>query len=225
MLAQTMTSDATLRARALLDAGVAELLGAPLPSLTEELWRYVTLLQRWNRTYNLTAVRDPEAIVTHHLLDSLTLWRFVATASAVLDVGTGPGLPAVPLALAAEALQAPLGEVVALDAVKKKIAFVQQCVIELGVRRLSPVAARLPAWHPERPFPVIVSRAFASLADFVRLTEPLLAPGGRWVAMKGKKDATEYADLPAEVKVVDVVSVTVPFLSADRHLVIVERRQ
>jgi len=102
-------------------------------------------------------------------------------------VGTGAGLPAVPLALAAEQLEAPLGEVVALDAVKKKIAFVQQCAIELGIRRLTPVAARLPAWQSDRRFPVIVSRAFASLADFVRLTEPLLAPGGRWVAMKAKK--------------------------------------
>jgi len=217
-----MSSDAT-HARALLDAGVAELLGASLSSLTERLWRYVTLLQRWNRAYNLTAVRDPEAIVTRHLLDSLTLWRFVATASAALDVGTGAGLPAVPLALASEQLEAPLGEVVALDAVKKKIAFVQQCAIELGIRRLTPVAARLPAWQSDRRFPVIVSRAFASLADFVRLTEPLLAPGGRWVAMKGKEDAAEFDHLPDRVQVVAVVPVAVPFLSAHRHLVIVER--
>lgn len=200
-----------------------QLFGQPLPALQAALWRYGALLRRWNRAYNLTAIEEPMAIVTHHLLDSLAIWPWVGNAPRLLDVGTGAGLPAVPLALAAEALAAPLEQVVALDAVKKKVAFVQQCVIELGVRRLQPVAARVETWRPAEPFAVITARAFASLAEFVQRTEPLLAPGGRWVAMKGAAVAEELAELPATVQVVTVAPVAVPFLNAQRNVVILER--
>lgn len=209
-------------ARTRLAQGVALLLpDAPL-TLVDRLWRYVTLLMKWRRAYNLTAITAADAIVTHHVLDSLALWPFVANAPRLLDVGTGAGLPAVPLALAAEALDAPLAEVVALDAVRKKVAFVQQCAIELAMPRLTAVAARVETWQPAAPFPAITSRAFAALADFVTCTRRHLAAHGRWFAMKGADWAAELAALPEGIRVVATTPVTVPFLDACRAVVVLQ---
>ncbi|GAB6050767.1 16S rRNA (guanine(527)-N(7))-methyltransferase RsmG [Hydrogenophilus islandicus] len=207
-------------AREHLAEGVAVLLPDAPEVLVDRLWRYVELLLHWRRAYNLTAITDPEAIVTHHLLDSLALWPLVAHEPRLLDVGSGAGLPAVPLALAAELLDAPLAEVVALDAVRKKVAFIQQCVIDLRLRRLTAVAARVESWRSPAPFPAITSRAFASLADFVAATRRHLAPQGQWYAMKGGAVAEELAALPEGIAVVTVTPLTVPFLAAERSVVV-----
>lgn len=210
------------QARTLLADGVAILLPDAPATLVDRLWHFVALLLKWRRAYNLTAITAPEAIVTHHILDALTLWPFVANAPRLLDVGTGAGLPAVPLALAAEALDAPLVEVVALDAVRKKAAFVQQCAIELAMPRLTVVAARVETWQSTVPFPAITSRAFAAVADFVTCTRRHLAPNGRWFAMKGAEWSEELAALPEGVRVVATTPVTVPFLDARRAVVVLQ---
>lgn len=175
---------------------------------------YAELLLKWNRVYNLTAIRRPEEVLTHHLLDSAALVpRIDADATRILDVGCGGGLPSVPIAILRPDLQ-----VTGIDAVGKKAAFVNQAAIELSLRNLHAVHGRVErlkgAWE------LITSRAFASLADFIALTRPLLAPGGRWLAMKGVIPDDEIAALPAGVAVERIEPMTVPGLAERRHLIV-----
>ena len=175
---------------------------------------YAELLLKWNRVYNLTAIRRPEEVLTHHLLDSAALVpRIDADATRILDVGCGGGLPSVPIAILRPDLQ-----VTGIDAVGKKAAFVNQAAIELSLRNLHAVHGRVErlkgAWE------LITSRAFASLADFTALTRPLLAPGGRWLAMKGVIPDDEIAALPAGVAVEHIEPMTVPGLAERRHLIV-----
>lgn len=175
---------------------------------------YAELLLKWNRVYNLTAIRLPEEVLTHHLLDSAALVpRIDADATRILDVGCGGGLPSVPIAILRPDLQ-----VTGIDAVGKKAAFVNQAAIELSLRNLHAVHGRVErlkgAWE------LITSRAFASLADFTALTRPLLAPGGRWLAMKGVIPDDEIAALPAGVAVERIEPMTVPGLAERRHLIV-----
>jgi 16S rRNA (guanine527-N7)-methyltransferase len=186
----------------------------------DTLLAYQALIFKWNKVYNLTAVRDPAEMLTHHLLDSLTvlppLMRQFEVATALprlLDVGSGAGLPGVVIA----ALQ-PEWSVTCVDTVGKKASFIRQAAVELGLRRLAAEHARVESLKTE-PFDLITSRAFASLADFVQLTRPLLKPGGVWMAMKGKHPEDEIAALPADVTVFHVEPLTVPGLDAERCLV------
>ncbi|MFN9746360.1 MAG: 16S rRNA (guanine(527)-N(7))-methyltransferase RsmG [Betaproteobacteria bacterium] len=180
---------------------------------------YVDLLARWNATYNLTAVRERDAVWAQHIADCLAvlpaLDRHLATGGVrrVLDVGSGGGLPGVVLALMRPAL-----DVTCVDAVGKKAAFVRQVAGALALPQLRAVHGRVEALRAP-PFDLVTSRAFASLADFVRLTRPLLAPGGTWLAMKGKVPADEIAALPADVTVFHVEPISVPGLDAERCLV------
>jgi len=182
------------------------------------LLAYQALIAKWNRVYNLTAVRDPAEMLTHHLLDSLAvvapLRRHAASkALRILDVGSGAGLPGVVLAIAE-----PHWQVTCVDTVGKKASFIQQAAAELGLRQLRSAHARveeLPPAHAD----VVTSRAFASLADFVTLTRSHLAPGGVWMAMKGKTPESELAALPASVEVFHVEPLDVPGLDAERCLV------
>lgn len=179
---------------------------------------YVELLQKWNRLYNLTALRDPQQMLVMHLLDCLAalppIARQLGSAPArVLDVGSGAGLPGVVLALLR-----PDWSVACVDAVAKKASFVQQAAGELKLANLQSWHARVEALSAGT-FDLVVSRAFASLRDFTRLTRRQLAPGGCWCAMKGQVPHDEVADLPADVAVFHVEQLTVPGLDAQRCLV------
>lgn len=179
---------------------------------------YLALLAKWNRAYNLTAVRDPAEMRLQHLADCLAVveplrQRVGDGPRRLLDVGSGGGLPGVVLALSE-----PAWDVTCVDAVGKKASFVRQVAAELALPNLHARHARVEALK-EAPFDVVTSRAFASLADFVRWTRPLLAAKGLWMAMKGKRPESELAALPADVEVVDVEPVSVPGLDAERCLV------
>lgn len=178
---------------------------------------YLSLLQRWNQTYNLTAVRDPQAMLTQHLADCMAVLPGLQRQRAggrVLDVGSGGGLPGVVIAALAPAF-----DVTTVDPVGKKAAFVRQVAGALNLPNLHAVHARVEAMPDGAVFDVITSRAFASLADFTRLTQPRLAPGGVWMAMKGKRPDDELAALPGDVTVFHVEPVAVPGLPAERCIV------
>jgi 16S rRNA (guanine527-N7)-methyltransferase len=183
---------------------------------TEMLERYLDLLEKWNRVYNLTAIRDRAQMVTHHVLDSLAIVPYVR-GPRVLDVGSGAGLPGIPLAVASATLQVTL-----LDSNHKKVAFLRQAVGELRLANAAVVADRVESWHTPTRFDTIVSRAFADLGEFVSLARGLLAPGGRFAAMKGVHPYDEIERLPAGFRVAEVVKLAVPGLDAERHLVLVE---
>jgi 16S rRNA (guanine527-N7)-methyltransferase len=182
---------------------------------------YLALLVKWNRTYNLTAIRDPERMVTHHVLDSLAVLPHLPTRDdlAVLDVGSGGGVPGIPLAIAR-----PSWRVVLLDSNHKKGTFLRQAAIELALRKVEAVTARVEDYLPGAPFDIVISRAYSDLATFACASAPHLAQGGRMIAMKGVFPNEEIAHLPADVRVVATPRLAVPGLDAQRHLVIMERR-
>lgn len=195
----------------------AQALGLTLDDTqTDRLLAYGALILKWNKVYNLTALRDPAAVLTHHLLDSLAavppLTRERPGAIRLLDVGAGAGLPGVVIAILR-----PDVEVHCLDAVAKKMAFVQQVASELKLSNVRGVHARVENWQGH--YDVISSRAFASLGDFFTGSRHLLTPGGVWLAMKGKVPEGELAELPADVSVFHVEQLKVPGLDADRCIV------
>jgi 16S rRNA (guanine527-N7)-methyltransferase len=200
-----------------LEDGLARL-GVVLPEGgREKLAAFLALLAKWNRTYNLTAIREPERMVTHHALDSLAVVPHLPARAglAVLDVGSGGGLPGIPIAIAR-----PDARVVLLDASTKKAAFLAQAAIELPLSNAEAVGARVEDYSPSRKFDVVISRAFADLATFVKLARPHLAPGGTILAMKGVRPDDEIAALPADVGVIAAPRLDVPGLDGERHLVI-----
>lgn len=185
------------------------------------LMEFLALLQKWNKVYNLTAVRDPEEMLTHHLLDSLAavapLRRHVAQAglaapARLLDVGSGGGLPGVVFAICC-----PQVDVSCVDTVGKKAAFIQQAALALRLPNLHGVHARVESLAT--PFDVVSCRAFASLADFTNGSRGALAPHGVWLAMKGKRPEDELAALPPQVQVFHVEPLQVPGLEAERCIV------
>jgi len=204
-------------------AGGADRLGLALsPQQVDALAAYVALLAKWNRTYNLTAIREPARMVTHHVLDSLAVLPHLPQHEAVrlLDVGSGGGLPGIPLAIARADWRATL-----VDPVHKKAAFLAQAAIELGLGNVESHAARVEELRTNAQYDVVISRAFADLATFAALSEPHLAPGGVLVAMKGVHPVEEIAHLPREFIVVATPALTVPGLDAARHLIIMRRAQ
>jgi len=199
-----------------LTAGIAAL-GLSLPADAEaKLLAYLALLAKWNRVYNLTAVRDADRMVSHHLLDSLAAVPYFQ-GETVLDVGSGGGLPGVPLAIARPELQVTL-----IDSIAKKTAFLLQAKAELGLTNLSVVTGRVEDFRPETGFDVVTSRAFSDLKEFVTLTRHLLGPGGHWLAMKGLYPHEEIALLPAGVRVSADYALVIPGLEASRHLIVLE---
>lgn len=192
----------------------ASTLGAPLDEAQlDQLQQYLDLFERWNRTHNLTAVRERSAMVTHHLLDSLSalplLRRHRPSGGQLLDVGSGGGLPGVVIAIAE-----PRWRVTSVDASAKKSAFVRQVAGALGLPNLSSQHAR--AETLTQPHDLIVCRAFASLPDFVRLTAGALAPDGVWLAMKGQLPTSEITAVPPTIEVFHVEPLTIPGLQAER---------
>jgi len=197
----------------MLVRGVAQLGIEANPQAQQKMLAYLALLQKWNKVYSLTAVHQVEQMVSHHLLDSLAVLPYL-WPGRWLDVGCGPGLPGVVLAL-----MRPDWTFTLLDSNSKKTSFVQQAIIELGLQNVSVCCARVEGWQPQDKFDGIISRAFAETAEFVGLTRHLLAQGGRWVAMKGVPEQ-ELTRLPKDVMVERNIPLLVPNLEAARCLVI-----
>jgi 16S rRNA (guanine527-N7)-methyltransferase len=195
-------------------AGLGLDLDAPAQA---KLLAYLALLQKWNRTHNLTAIREPERMVTHHLLDSLaTLRHLPQVASArLVDIGSGGGLPGIPLAIAR-----PAWKVTLLDSGAKKVAFLRQAAAELPLPNVDVAATRAEDYRPSGLFDVAISRALSDLAQFVAVARPLIAPDGCMLAMKGVYPHEELAHLPADVRVLASPALEVPGLDGARHLVI-----
>jgi 16S rRNA (guanine527-N7)-methyltransferase len=180
----------------------------------------VALLEKWNRTFQLTAIKDPALAVSHHLLDSLAILPFV-DAPTLLDVGSGGGMPGIPLAIACPQLR-----VVLLDSNSKKTAFLQQVVIELGLTNIAVHCGRVEAYRPAARFARRSPRGRLPIsADLVQLSRHLLQADGHWLAMKGVRPDDEMARLPAEVSVVGVHRLEVPGVSGERHLVVISSSQ
>jgi len=218
----TTTTTTDLQLGDTLSAG-AEALGLTLSAdQHKKLLAYLALMAKWNRTYNLTALRDPAQMMTHHLLDSLAAVSAFADADNVLDVGAGGGLPGIVLAIwAAEAR--PGMKVSMIDTVHKKTAFLTQAKAELQLSNVSVYTARVEQLQVDQPFDVITSRAFAELNDFINWSNHLLQPGGRYIAMKGVMPQDEIARLPDGWKVEKTQALQVPGLDAERHLIFIER--
>jgi 16S rRNA (guanine527-N7)-methyltransferase len=183
---------------------------------------WLALLVKWNRTHNLTAIRDPERMITHHVQDALSVLPHLPArrALSLLDVGSGGGVPGLLLAIAR-----PEWRVVVLDSNHKKGAFLRQAIIELALANAEAVTARVEDYVPAAPFDVVISRAFSDLASFVDAGARHLAPGGELVAMKGVYPDEEIAQLPAGFRVTAAPALEVPGLDAERHLVVVERSE
>jgi 16S rRNA (guanine527-N7)-methyltransferase len=209
---------------ATLAAGLRTLALELPPSAPDQLIAYLAELHKWNASYNLTAIRDPAEMATRHLLDSLALLPFLApphlpsAASRLLDVGSGAGIPGLMLAIARPALQ-----VVVLDSNGKKARFMRHAVRTLGLANVEVIERRAEDCQPATPFDVIVSRAFASLAEFVACSHQALAADGRWLAMKGKVTDEERSALPPEMTIEAVHSLTVPGLAEARCVVVLRR--
>ena len=199
-----------------LQRGIAQLELVIAPEVQQKLLDYLALLQKWNKVYSLTAIHDPEQMVSHHLLDSLAVLPHLRPGRW-LDVGCGAGLPGLVLAL-----MQPEWPITLLDSNSKKTSFVQQAVIELGLRNVSICCARVEDWQSVEKFNGIISRAFAETAEFITLTRHLLAQDGRWVAMKGMPPSQELERLPADIEVERIIQLQVPGLDAARCLVILK---
>jgi 16S rRNA (guanine527-N7)-methyltransferase len=183
--------------------------------IQQRLLDYIALIEKWNRVYNLTAIREPEKMVSHHLLDSLAVAPHLH-AKRLLDVGSGAGLPGIPLALAK-----PDTHVTLLDSNHKKAAFLNQAVMELKLKNAEVCSERVESWQTQNRFDVIISRAFSDMGEFVRITRHLLAPGGMFAAMKGLHPYEEIDKLPPGCKVQQVLPLAIPGLEGARHLVLI----
>ncbi len=199
-----------------LQRGIRELDLTPPPDAVGRLLAYLELLAKWNKTYNLTAIRDPLQAVSLHVLDSLAVLRELSDrAGALADIGSGGGLPGIPIAIVEPARRVTLN-----DANAKKGAFLRQAVIELGLRNADVHIGRAEQWRPAERFGVVISRGFASLADFLAACRHLVAPAGVLAAMKGALPQAELAQIPADCDCHDVRRLRVPLLDAERHLVL-----
>lgn len=200
-----------------LAQGVAQLGLSLPPQCEQQLLDYLSLLQKWNRVYNLTAVRGAGKMVSHHLLDCLAVVPHISAAT-ILDVGSGAGLPGIPLALAL-----PQAHVTLLDSGHKKAAFLRQAVVELGLDNVEVVCERVEEWHPAHRFDLVISRALSGLPEFASLAGHLLTPGGELAAMKGVYPDEELAQVPAGYRLKRALPLPVPGVQGVRHLVVIER--
>jgi 16S rRNA (guanine527-N7)-methyltransferase len=202
----------------MLATGIQEMALNVSPAQQEQLMDYLGLMFKWNAVYNLTSLRDPQQMVTHHLLDSLAAVPAFQDAKNVLDVGSGGGLPGIVLAIARPDMKVSM-----IDTVHKKTAFLTQVKAELGLANVTVYTMRVEQLQVSDKFDVITSRAFADLSDFVNWSGHLLAEGGRYIALKGTAPMDEQQRLPAAWKITAVQPLQVPRLGAERHLVFIER--
>lgn len=205
------------QAGALLRQGIDDL-GLILPEdACSRLDAYLGLLAKWNRVYNLTAIRGEEKFVSHHLLDSLAVVPHLP-AGRVIDVGSGAGLPGVPIAVAN-----PGREVTLLDSNQKRGVFLKQVIAELGLGNANVAIDRAERYRPGVAFEAVISRAFSELADFIDMAGHLCRPDGVLLAMKGAYPHQEIAGIPAQWTVSEVIALRVPQLDAERHLLVLRR--
>lgn len=202
----------------MLERGIAQLGLAADESFTEVLLGFLTELIRWNKAYNLTAIRDPAEMVSRHLLDSLTVAPYIKTKT-VLDVGTGAGLPGIPLALLY-----PDTSFYLLDSNGKKIRFIDHAVRTLGLQNVKALQARVESHPGDTRYDTVVCRAYASLLDFISSSGSLLAEGGEMIAMKGKVPQAELDELPLQWVATAVDKVEVPGVEGERHIVVIKRK-
>lgn len=203
--------------RAALQRGLDELALGLAPGAVDQLLAYIDLLVKWNRTYNLTAIAAPLDMVPHHLLDSLAVLPHLPlpAQASLADVGSGAGLPGIPLAIARPRWRLALN-----DSSQKRTAFLRQAAMTLGLRNVDVRDGRAQDWHPAAPYDAVISRAFAKLAQFLAATRHLLARDGLFAAMKGAHPAAELSELPAGCRCEHVLRLQVPLLRAQRHLVL-----
>lgn len=199
--------------------GLARLDVAVLATQRQQLLGYLALLQKWNKVHNLTAIRAPEKMVAGHLLDSMSVIPHIPEG-ALLDLGSGGGLPGIPVAICD-----PGRAVVLLDSSQKKTAFLRQAVAELGLHNVTVVSARVESWRPGRTFEVITARAVCELAELVVWSSHLLAEHGLFAALKGVYPHDELSRLPATMRLRAAIPLQVPGIDAARHLVLMERAQ
>jgi len=197
-------------------AGLKQLDCAPNINQLDQLKQYVALLERWNKTYNLTAVRNPKEMIPLHVFDSLVVADYIK-GDTCLDVGSGGGLPTIPLAI-----MQPERQFTALDTNGKKTRFIQQAVIELGLKNVQVVHDRVENWKSEQPFDAIISRAFASIYDFVTSSSMHLVKNGMMYAMKGQYPEAELQYLPKVFQLKESHELKVPFVDGERHLLEIE---
>jgi 16S rRNA (guanine527-N7)-methyltransferase len=201
-----------------LAEGIAEMKLDVSPEQQGKLMDYLALMFKWNSVYNLTSLRDPMQMVTHHLLDSLAAVPAFAGAKNVLDVGAGGGLPGIVLAIVRPDMKVSM-----IDTVHKKTAFLTQVKAQLGLANVSVYTMKVQELAVTDKFDVITSRAFADLSDFVNWSSHLLAEGGRYIALKGVAPEDERQRLPAAWRVTGLQPLQVPRLGAERHLVFIEK--
>lgn len=198
----------------MLAEGLACLNLALSATVRQRLLDYLVLVQKWNKVYNLTAVRDSDKMLTHHLLDSLAVVPHLQTAKTLLDVGSGAGLPGIPLALALPQMQVTL-----LDSNHKKCAFLKQALIELTLGNAQVICERVEKLQAAQRFDVVISRAFSDLPMFADRAGHLVAPHGVMLAMKGVQPSEEIAQLNGNFRLSGIAPLRIPGLCAERHLV------
>jgi len=204
--------------RAAIARGLGQLDITAAEEQIERLAAYLALLARWNRVFNLTAITEPPRMVSHHILDSLAILPHLPMAGRLLDVGTGAGVPGIPLAI-----MQPQADWVLLDSNGKKTRFVQQAIAELGLKRVKVVRSRVQDYHAEAFFDVVLSRAYASLRDFTASVRHLWSPATRLMTLKTEPEADEVCALREQGLHIDITRLRVPGITAPRSLVLLER--
>jgi 16S rRNA (guanine527-N7)-methyltransferase len=184
------------------------------PYQIDQLLTYLEMLQCWNKAYNLTAIREPIQMVRLHLLDSLAIHPYVQGVENIIDVGTGPGLPGIPLAILNPNINFTL-----LDSNGKKTRFLFQAINDLGLKNAKEINQRVETYQPNHPFDIVLSRAFSAISDMLTQCDHLVSDSGCFLAMKGKKPYSELSQIAKGYKVVDLLGVNVPQIDSERHLI------
>lgn len=200
--------------RAQLQAGINSLALACTTEQLDLLLAYLDMLERWNKTYNLTAIRDPMQMINLHLLDSLAVQPHIAHKKNLIDIGTGPGLPGIPLAI-----MNPDKKFTLLDSAGKKTRFLFQVRTELGLDNAVEINKRAEAFMPEAPYDTVLSRAFSSIPDMLKTCQHLVDRNGCFIAMKGKLPQSELSAIPKNYKVADLCRLDIPNVDGERHLI------
>jgi 16S rRNA (guanine527-N7)-methyltransferase len=180
----------------------------------EQLLAYLEMLQRWNKAYNLTAIREPIQMVRLHLLDSLAIHPYIQGVKNIIDVGTGPGLPGIPLAILNPDINFTL-----LDSNGKKTRFLFQAINDLSLANAKEINHRVEKYQSEQSFDIVISRAFSSISDMLAQCDHLVSDSGCFLAMKGKKPDSELSQITKDYKVVDLSQINVPQVDSERHLI------
>jgi len=197
-----------------LEAGIKSLELDCSSKQVDQLLKYLEMLERWNKAFNLTAIRDPIQMVRLHLLDSLAIHPYIQGVERIIDVGTGPGLPGIPLAILNPEINFTL-----LDSNGKKTRFLFQAINDLALANATEVNQRVETYQAKQQFDIVLSRAFSSLSDMLSQCEHLLLDKGCFLAMKGKKPDSELSQITKVYKVVDLLEVYVPHIDSERHLI------